>query len=89
MRRRRVFLMILPWVIVILFGGVKPSSSKDPIRQFTMDNGLKGILEESKTAPVVALQIWVKVGGADENDEEAEELRGLIIIRNILRRYKR
>jgi hypothetical protein len=31
----------------------------------------------------------VKVGGADENDEEAEELRGLIIIRNILRIYTR
>ena len=36
-----------------------------------MENGLKVILEENKTAPVVALQIWVKVGSADENDEEA------------------
>jgi zinc protease len=36
-----------------------------------MDNGLKVILEENKTAPVVALQIWVKIGSADERDEEA------------------
>jgi zinc protease len=36
-----------------------------------MDNGLKVILEENETAPVVALQIWVKIGSADERDEEA------------------
>ena len=71
MRSRRLFLTILTFVIVILLGGVTVSSSRDPVRQFTMDNGLKVILEENKTAPVVALQIWVKVGGADENDEEA------------------
>jgi len=63
--------MIIPLVIVILLGGVKLSSSKEAVRQFTMDNGLKVILEENKTTPVVALQIWVKIGGADENDEEA------------------
>ncbi|MCJ7783580.1 MAG: insulinase family protein, partial [Desulfobacterales bacterium] len=71
MRSRRLFLMVIPLVIVILLGGVRLSSSKDPFRQFTMDNGLKVILEENKTAPVVALQIWVKIGGADESDEEA------------------
>jgi zinc protease len=71
MRSRRLFLMIIPFVIVILLGGVRLSSSKDLLRQFTMDNGLKVILEENKTAPVVALQIWVKVGSAHENDEEA------------------
>ena len=58
-------------VITILLGGVGLSSSKDRLRQFTMDNGLKVILEENKTAPVVALQIWVKIGSADERDEEA------------------
>jgi zinc protease len=36
-----------------------------------MDNGLKVILEENNAAPAVALQIWVKIGGADESDEEA------------------
>jgi len=71
MRSRRLFLMVIPLVIVILLGGVRLSSSKDPVGQFTMDNGLKVILEENKTAPVVALQIWVKIGGADESDEEA------------------
>jgi zinc protease len=36
-----------------------------------MESGLKVILKENKTAPVVVLQIWVKIGSADESDEEA------------------
>jgi zinc protease len=36
-----------------------------------MENGLNVILNENKNAPVVALQIWVKIGSADERDEEA------------------
>jgi zinc protease len=71
MKGRRRFLMVIPLAIVILLGGVELSYSKDPFRQFTMDNGLKVVLEENKTSPVVALQIWVKVGSADEMDEEA------------------
>jgi zinc protease len=36
-----------------------------------MENGLRVILQENQTAPVVALQVWVKVGSGDETDEEA------------------
>jgi zinc protease len=36
-----------------------------------MENGLKVILEENRNTPVVALQVWVKTGSADEKDEEA------------------
>ena len=71
MKRRRCFLTIISLTVVIFLGGIELSYSKDPFRQFTMDNGLKVILEENKTSPVVALQIWVKVGSADEMDEEA------------------
>jgi zinc protease len=71
MRGRRPFLLIISLVIVTWLGGVELSSSKDQLCQFTMDNGLKVILEETKTAPVVALQLWVKIGSADESDEEA------------------
>ena len=71
MRSRRLFLTIIPLVVAILFGGARFSSSRDLVRQFTMDNGLKVILEENNAAPAVALQIWVKIGGADESDEEA------------------
>lgn len=38
---------------------------------FKLDNGLKVILEESHSSPVVALQMWVKVGSADEEPEDA------------------
>jgi zinc protease len=71
MRRRRYFLKILLVGMVILLGGVELSFSRDQFRQFTMNNGLKVILEENKTTPVVALQVWIKVGSADENDQEA------------------
>ena len=37
----------------------------------TLDNGLTVIFEESHIAPVVAIQAWVKVGSADETDDEA------------------
>ncbi|MGZ3567482.1 MAG: M16 family metallopeptidase, partial [Thermodesulfobacteriota bacterium] len=71
MRGRRSYRFILPLIVLILLGAVELSFSKDPLRQFTLDNGLKVILEENRSTPVVALQIWVKVGSADENDEEA------------------
>jgi zinc protease len=71
MRRHRFFLSIFLTLIMILVGGVRFSSAQDQSRRFTMENGLKVILEENRTAPVVALQIWVKVGSADERDEEA------------------
>ncbi len=37
----------------------------------TLDNGLRLVVEERATAPVVALQMWVQVGSADESDAEA------------------
>jgi len=51
MRRRRYFLKILLVGMVILLGGVELSFSRDQFRQFTMNNGLKVILEENKTSP--------------------------------------
>jgi len=56
---------------MILVFGICTSFSQDRFRQFTLDNGLKVILEENRNAPVVALQIWVDVGSGDERDEEA------------------
>lgn len=36
-----------------------------------LDNGLTVVLEESRAARVAALQLWVKVGAADETPEQA------------------
>ncbi|HUT51778.1 MAG TPA: pitrilysin family protein [bacterium] len=44
-------------------------SSKTVIKQ--LPNGLTVVSQESFSAPVVAVQLWVKVGSADETDKEA------------------
>jgi len=43
--------------MVILLGGVELSSSKDVVRQFTMDNGSKVVLQENRRTSVVANQM--------------------------------
>lgn len=55
----------------VLFLVIPYSLSKERLHQFTMENGLKVILQENRTSPVVALQIWVKAGSADEREDEA------------------
>jgi len=39
--------------------------------QFQLDNGLTVVFGEQHAARVVAVQAWVKVGGADEREDEA------------------
>ena len=46
------------------------AQKKDGMLQATLDNGLQVILVEDHSAPVVALNIWVRVGSADERDEQ-------------------
>src|SRR4030043_620992 len=70
MRRFRfVFLIAITLSILLLV--VHHAQSKERFHQFTMENGLKVIIEENRTSPVVALQVWVKTGSADERDDEA------------------
>ncbi len=70
MRRLR-FIFLMGISISILLLVFHHAQSKERFHQFTMENGLKVILEENRTTPVVALQVWVKIGSADEKDEEA------------------
>jgi zinc protease len=50
----------------------RPMSSSDPdTRIFTLDNGMKVVIREDHFAPVVAQQVWVEIGGADEVGPEA------------------
>jgi len=39
-----------------------------PVKETTLDNGLKIIVKEDHRAPVVVSQIWYKVGASDEPD---------------------
>jgi len=70
MRRFR-FVYLIAITLSILLLVVHHAQSKERVHQFTMENGLKVILEENRTSPVVALQVWVKTGSADERDDEA------------------
>ena len=70
-RPHRFFQTFFLILIVAWSGGGHFSYAQDSLHQFKLENGLKVILEENRNAPVVALQIWVKVGSADERDEEA------------------
>lgn len=40
-------------------------------QRFTLDNGLTVLFEEQRAAKVAALQVWVKVGSADERPDQA------------------
>ncbi|MFH1625845.1 MAG: pitrilysin family protein [Pseudomonadota bacterium] len=40
-------------------------------QRFKLENGMTVILKEDHSAPVVALEVWVKVGSGDEADEKA------------------
>ncbi|HHL40878.1 MAG TPA: insulinase family protein [Deltaproteobacteria bacterium] len=65
---RRVFVVAAVMVAVVAARGV---AAERDILKTTLENGLTVILEEDHSAPVVAIQMWVRVGGADERDEEA------------------
>lgn len=47
-------------------GGALRPEKKDGMLRTTLDNGLSVILVEDHSAPVVALNIWVRTGSADE-----------------------
>ena len=51
-------------------GGGAERARKDGMVRTTLDNGLKVILVEDHSAPVVALNVWVRVGSADERPEQ-------------------
>jgi zinc protease len=68
---KRPLLYILLFII-----GLAASSAMagaDGARSFKtrLPNGMTVIIEEARAAPVVAMQMWVHVGGADESDAEA------------------
>ncbi|MFZ9889744.1 MAG: M16 family metallopeptidase, partial [Myxococcota bacterium] len=41
-----------------------------PIERHILDSGITVILQESRAAPVAAIQVWVDVGAADESETE-------------------
>lgn len=52
---------------------IQPDNAQpDPARLlFTLENGLRVVIQEDRFAPVVAVQMWVKAGSADETPDVA------------------
>lgn len=58
--------MSLARIFLVLTTGVLVACS--PVKEATLENGLKIIVKEDHRAPVVVSQIWYKVGASDEPD---------------------
>ncbi len=66
---RTVFIrawIFLPWVLCLSLGGGVASATA--VHDFTLDNGLRVLVQEDHRAPVVVVQVWYKVGGSYEQD---------------------
>ena len=57
-------------VLICIFSSYANAQTKDVFKT-KLDNGMTVILEEGHSARVVAFQMFVRAGGADENDKEA------------------
>lgn len=66
---RKVFASFL--FIFVLMLGSSAWAEPGEVFETKLDNGLTVLIEEEHTAPVVSVQMWVKVGSGDETDKEA------------------
>ena len=48
----------------------RTAATLEPVRH-ALPNGLTLLVEENHSAPVVAIQVWVRVGSADEKEDQA------------------
>lgn len=53
-------------VLTLIFGTALPAAART--HEYTLDNGLKLVVQEDHRAPVAVVQIWYKVGGSYEQD---------------------
>src|SRR5919106_793095 len=60
-----------PVKTTMIRSAAKPRKSAAKPLRFILDNGLTVLLQENHSAPVVALNMWVKVGSIYERDVEA------------------
>jgi zinc protease len=70
-RSRGVFLPFIISLLLLFVTFAHAGSVTEGAKRFTLENGLTVILKEDHSAPVAAVQIWVKTGSANETPEEA------------------
>lgn len=68
-RQRKLFVSLLLTLLFIISSQALAKPGEPFITR--LDNGLTVIIEEEHTAPVVSVQMWVRIGSADETDKEA------------------
>ncbi|HRG01079.1 MAG TPA: pitrilysin family protein [Bacteroidia bacterium] len=55
-------------LLAFLFLGLKHFALEFPVKSFTLPNGLKVIVCEKNTSPMVQMEVWYRVGSKDEWD---------------------
>ena len=65
------FCVITAVLSIISAGSGHAMSVTEGAKKFILENGLTVILKEDHSAPVAAVQVWVKTGSANETAEEA------------------
>ena len=63
-------LLYILLLMLALTSSVAGADTSTPLK-VRLPSGMTVIIEEARAAPVVAIQMWVRVGGADEIDPEA------------------
>jgi zinc protease len=66
-----LFIMLSTVIAISLSPDRSVGSVTDRAQRFTLDNGFTMILKQDHSSPVVAIQVWVKTGSANETEEEA------------------
>ena len=73
-RLRRLIAPIIVFLVLLatpLISEVYAASVTTGAHRFVLDNGFTIILKEDPSAPVAAIQVWVRTGSANETEEEA------------------
>ena len=68
---RKRFILLIIFMLSTLYAAAASGASGRILTTMTLDSGLSVIIEEDHGAPVAALQMWVRVGSADESEKEA------------------
>ncbi|HPD60680.1 MAG TPA: pitrilysin family protein [Thermodesulfobacteriota bacterium] len=66
--KKKVILGLTLWISLLWWA---PSWGNSLVQKHTLDNGLTVILKENHASSLVCFQMWIKVGSADEQDDEA------------------
>ena len=65
------FLLLVAFLFTSLPSGLCKETKTDNLSVFSLKNGMKVVLIEDHSSPVVALNVWVNVGSADEREDES------------------